>query len=163
VRGTPLPVVTIVAPEDIPEPYRSLLVHDSDMTSTLENFYQDKLRVHVLGRHMVEDKYLREVALTLDRTGRRVEYGAIKISIDLFPMEARREILRGEVPLGRILTAFGVAFSSRPSAYLRVASDEFITGALDLELSHLLFGRRNTLLDSWDRPLAEIIEILPPN
>jgi hypothetical protein len=27
---------------------------------------------------------------------------------------------------------------------------------------HSLYGRRNTLVDAWDRPLAEIVEILPP-
>jgi hypothetical protein len=43
-----------------------------------------------------------------------------------------------------------------------VLSDNFINRALKLSDSHSLYGRRNTLVDSWDRPLAEIVEILPP-
>jgi chorismate-pyruvate lyase len=132
------------------------------MTSTLENFYRDKLQVLVLGRRTVDEDYFREVALALGGSGRRVEFGAIKISLDLFPTGARREILREEQPLGRILAAFGLAFSSRPAAYLRVASDEFIGRALNLAGPRLLHARRNTLVDAWERPLAEIVEILPP-
>jgi hypothetical protein len=43
-----------------------------------------------------------------------------------------------------------------------MASDKFIARALNLTDRAVLFGRRNTLLDEWDRPLAEIVEILPP-
>jgi hypothetical protein len=82
--------------------------------------------------------------------------------LDLFPFEARQEILREHQPLGRILTEFGVAFSSQPRAYLRLVSDDFINRTLDLKGPQFLYGRRNTLVDAWERPLAEIVEILPP-
>jgi hypothetical protein len=91
-----------------------------------------------------------------------VEFGAIKMVLDLFPAEAQQEILRERRPLGQILTEFGVAFQSRPRAYLRMEADPFIKSALRLEETHFLYGRRNTLVDSWGRPLAEIVEILPP-
>jgi hypothetical protein len=55
-----------------------------------------------------------------------------------------------------------VQHSSQPKAYLRVASDRFINEALGLTGAHILYGRRNTLFDPQDRPLAEIVEILPP-
>lgn len=146
----------------MPEPYHSLLVHQSDMTSTLENFHHEQLHIEVLARHVVENEYFREVALVLNGSGKRVEFGAIKIILDLFSIEARQEILREQQPLGRILAAFGVVFASRPRAYLRMASDEFIERALNLEGRQFLYGRRNTLIDAWERPLAEIVEILPP-
>lgn len=88
--------------------------------------------------------------------------GAIKIALALFPLEARQEILREQQPLGRILGAFGIVFASRPRAFLRMAPDDFIRRALDLKGRQFLYGRRNTLLDAWERPLAEIVEILPP-
>jgi chorismate-pyruvate lyase len=146
----------------VPHPWQSLLVHQSDMTSTLENFYKEQLHIEVLARHVAENEYFREVALVLNGSGKRVEFGAIKIMLDLFPPEAREEILREHQPLGRILNAYGVVFASRPRVFLRMASDEFIEGALNLKKRDVLFGRRNTLLDEWDRPLAEIVEILPP-
>ena len=161
-RGQAAPVLGRIEPAEVPEPWHSLLVHQSDMTSTLENFYKEQLHIEVLARHVVENEYFREVALVLDRSGKRVEYGAIKIMLDLFPIEARQEILREQQPLGRILTVFGIVFASRPRAFLRMASDEFIGRALNLKGRQFLHGRRNTLVDAWERPLAEIVEILPP-
>jgi len=60
------------------------------------------------------------------------------------------------------LKNFNIAHSSRPKTFLSVLSDHFINRALKLDDPHSLYGRRNTLVDSWDRPLAEIVEILPP-
>jgi hypothetical protein len=159
------PSVLIWAPIEgtaVPEPYRSLLVHRTDMTSTLEKFHNDKLHVEVVSRHTSGQEYFREVVLRLDQSGRRVEFGAIKIMLDLFPFEARQEILRERQPLGGILTEFGVEFSSQPRAYLRLIPDDFIKGTLDLKRPQILYGRRNTLVDPWNQPLAEIVEILPP-
>jgi hypothetical protein len=82
--------------------------------------------------------------------------------LDLFPAQARQEILRERQPLGRILTESGLEFSSQPRAYLRLAADDFINRALGLTGPQFLYGRRNTLIDAWERPLAEIVEILPP-
>jgi len=146
----------------MPEPYRSLLVHQTDMTSTLENYYKEKLRVEIVSRHTKGQEYFREVVLRLDKSSRRVEFGAIKIMLDLLPFEVRQEILRERQPLGRILTEAGVEFSSQPRAYLRIASDDFINRTLDLKGPQFLYGRRNALVDPWNQPLAEIVEILPP-
>jgi hypothetical protein len=161
-RGEAAPVIDRVEPGEVPEPYHSLLVHKTDMTSTLEKFYGEKLHVEVLTRDVRENEYCREVALVLDRSKKRVEFGAIKIFLDLFPPEAREEILRAQQPLGRILNLFNISFASRPRAFLRLTSDKFIDTALQLQWPQLLYGRSNSLLDARGRPLAEIVEILPP-
>ena len=153
---------TPVEASAVPEPYRSLLVHGVDMTSTLESFHNDKLHVELLGRHVNSQEYFREVVLRLDKSGRRVEFGAIKMLLDLFPADARHEILRERQPLGRILTEFGIECSSQPRAFLHLAADDFINRTLGLSGLQFLYGRRNTLVDAWERPLAEIVEILPP-
>ena len=161
-RGQPAPVMERIEAAEVPEPWQSLLVHQTDMTSTLEDFYKEQLHTEVLTRHMVENEYFREVALVLNGSGKRVEFGAIKIMLDLFPIEARQEILREQQPLGRILAVFGISFASRPRAFLRMAPDDFVRRALNLKEPRCLHGRRNTLVDAWERPLAEIVEILPP-
>jgi hypothetical protein len=161
-HGLSLPVVGRIEPREVPAPYQSLLVHQRDMTSTLEKFHKHKIHVHVRARHTHENEYFREVVLELNRLNQSVEFGAIKINLDLFPLEARQEILREQRPLGWILTHFGIAIASRPRAYLRVASDDYINKALNLQGICFLYGRRNSLMDNWDRPLAEIVEILPP-
>ena len=161
-RNLPLPAIGHLEADEMPEPYRSLLVHDNDMTSTLEKFHKKKIHIQVLARHTTDNEYFREVVVVLDHSLKPVEFGAIKIILDLFPDEARREILAERKPLGRILAEHKINFASRPRGYLRVATDKFMDEALNLRGVKSLYGRRNTLVDAWDRPLAEIVEILPP-
>lgn len=160
--GQPLPPLQQVDGGLVPEPHRTLLVHGDDMTPTLEKFHGGKLHLQVLGRRRVADVYFREVVLRLDGTEQAVEFGAIKINLALFSPAAREEILREREPLGHIMAVHQIPHVSRPSAYLRLASDRLINGVLGLSGAQMLFGRRNTLLDPQNRPLAEIVEILPP-
>jgi chorismate-pyruvate lyase len=159
--GAVLPPLTEVEGKAVPEPYRTLLVHQNDMTPTLEKFYRSRVHLEVLGRRHVGEAYFREVILQLDETNQPVEFGAIKINLDLFPPNAREEILKEHLPLGHILHQYKIPHTSRPSAYLRLASDKLINQVLKLSGAHVLYGRRNTLYDSQQRPLAEIVEILP--
>jgi len=161
-QGLPLPVIGRIEAREVPPPYHALLVHDNDMTSTLEKFHKHKIHIRVIARHNFENEYFRESILELDRSKKPVEFGAIKINLDLFPAEARQEILREQRPLGGIMGRFRIAIRSRPSAYLRIASDDYINRGLNLQGTSFLYGRRNCLMDNWDRPLAEIVEILPP-
>ena len=48
--GLELPPVKRVSGDQLPDPHRSLLVHQNDMTSTLENFHGDRIHLHVVGR-----------------------------------------------------------------------------------------------------------------
>jgi len=157
-----LPPLEQVDGEAVPQPYRQLLVHHNDMTPTLEKFHQRDIHLRLLGRRHRGDEYFREVVLLLDGTDQAVEFGAIKINLDLFTPEARRQILKEQRPLGHIMQECGIKHRSRPKAFLRLASDKFINQALQLSGAHVLYGRRNTLFDPQERPLAEIVEILPP-
>lgn len=161
-QGLSLPVIDRIEAREVPAPYHSLLVHDHDMTSTLEKFHKHKIHIRVIARHTFENEYYRESILELDRSRKPVEFGAIKINLDLFPAGARHEILREQRPLGGIMAHFRMTLQSRPSAYLRIASDDYINKGLSLDGISFLYGRRNCLLDNWERPLAEIVEILPP-
>lgn len=160
--GLALPVIEAVRGDEVPEPFRTLLVHQDDMTPTLEKFHGDTIHIRVLRRQQRDDFYFREVLLVTDKDGRPVEFGAIKINLALFPPAAKADILAERVPLGRILDERAVAHESRPKAFLRVQSDTFINSVLGLGGPHTLFGRRNTHWDPQQRPLAEIVEILPP-
>jgi chorismate-pyruvate lyase len=110
----------------VPEPYQSLLVHQSDMTSTLENFYGETLHVEVLARRSRKRVLPRSGAGAGRQRQKHVEFGAIKIMLDLFPAEARQEILRAQQPLGRILNLFNIGVFQPARAFLRLASDKFI-------------------------------------
>lgn len=160
--GLTLPPLESIDGQAVPEPYRSLLVHERDMTSTLENFHGSRLQVRLIGRKTVGNDYYREVVLVLEGNEKPVEFGAICIHLDRFSKPIRDLILAEQLPLGRILNDNAIAYQSQPKAYLRLASDKTIDRLLNLRGAQILYGRRNTLLDTAGHPLAEIVEILPP-
>src|SRR5438093_9286422 len=160
--GFPLPPLQQIDGEEVPEPYKTLLVHQQDMTPTLENFHGRRVHLRVLGRECRGEDYFREVVLQLEESEQPVEFGAIKIHLDLFTAAAREQILQERWPLGHILKEYAIPHGSRPGAFLRIASDQLINSVLGLSGAQLLFGRRNTLFDANERPLAEIVESIPP-
>ena len=147
---------------EMPEPYHSLLVHDGDMTPTLEKFHEDRIHLRLLTREMTETAYNREVILEAGESNRPVEFGAIAIHLEHFP-ESTRELILGEsVPLGTILEDHSILHQSCPQAYFKVQSDPLITEAFGLTESTELYGRCNIHRDPEGNHLAEIVEILPP-
>jgi hypothetical protein len=157
----PLPSIVAVNGADVPEPYRTLLVHDADMTPTLQNYFGDEIHLRVIRSQQRDDAYYREVVLLLDKTNEAVEFGAIKINLNLFSAAARKAILEENLPLGHVMADSRVKHTSRPKAFLKIQADQFISEALAVKEGLTLYGRRNTLFDPQHRPLAEIVEILP--
>lgn len=160
-EGVPLPPFEEVAGEDVPEPYKSLLVHRNDMTPTLEKFHGRDIHLRVMSRRQKGDEYFREVVLLLDETDEPVEFGAIKINLDRFSPEARAQVLEEVRPLGHILAEIVEAHASRPKGFLKFTPDALIKEALHVTGDGPLYGRRNTLWDPEGLPMAEIVEILP--
>jgi len=159
----PQPQIIQVQGPDIPEPYRSLLVHDRDMTSTLSEAYQREMRLRILRRVLDHDVFAREIVLEIDGSGKAVVFAAIKIYLDLFPPEPKRLILEGKQPFGAILHGQRIAHISRPNAFLQVIADDTISQALGLTGHPVLYGRQSALLNSSENPLARVLEILPPS
>jgi chorismate-pyruvate lyase len=157
-----LPRIETIPGELVPEPFRSLLVHDNDMTPTLEAHYASEIHIEVWGRARRGDAYFREVVLRLDRDQRPVEFGANKVNLALFEPEIRRLILDEYLPLGHILKMRRVPHQGHPLAYLRIASDSLMNRAFRLAGNHVLYGRRNTIRNPAGQALSEIVEILPP-
>ncbi len=160
--GLALPRLEQLNNDEVPQPYKALLVHSSDMTPTLEGFYGQPLRLNVLSRERQEDSYLREVLLALDGSARPVAYGVIRIRLDHLPAPARKRVLEEQRPLGHILLTEGIAHLSWPQAFFRADSDGRMGALLRLRQPGALYGRRNVLLDGGRRLLAEVIEVLAP-
>ena len=160
--GVPLPSVVRVEGSEVPEPYRSLLVHDRDMTPTLTEYYQRTMQLRILKRVLTETVFAREIVLEVEGQGKTAVYAAIKIYLDLFPPEAKRQVLEGKLPFGTVLQTQGMIHSSWPQAFLRVAADETINRALGITGHSVLYGRRSALLNTAQMPLAQVLEIVPP-
>ena len=92
--GIPQPKVHEISPKDIPFPYRSLLVHENDMTLTLERHFGGPVMLRTLSTVANGSWYLRRVLLVQEYSGRPVEMGAIRLRIDIFKPHLRGQILR---------------------------------------------------------------------
>ena len=160
--GLDLPPIQDLDGTLMPEPYRGLLVHSSDMTPTLEAFYKQPMRLSVLTREQRAEFYHREVLLKAAADGRPVEYGVIRICLNHLPEHARARVLEEQRPLGNILQTEAIPHLSWPQAFFQMESDTHLGHVLFLTGTTTLYGRRNVLLDGSRRLLAEVIEILAP-
>ncbi len=161
----PRPALEVIPARALLQPYRSLLDHQSDMTSTLEKFHGEPLVLRVLARRQVGNTLSRRVVLVGEESGKPVEFGAIRIDLESFPATARELIREGRRPLGALLAEFAIPYRSRPKLFLKVKTDQEIEAALEIAAEGSpphLFGRENALLTADGRMLAEVIEILPP-
>lgn len=160
--GLSLPLVYPINKEDVPEPYKRLLVHERDMTSTLEAAFNQSIYLKVLQKSIAENILIRQVLLILDQDHSPVEFGVIKIYLDLFSYSAKQVILEGEQPLGAVLHKYQITYSSSPIAFFRVKPDQLINQWFEGQVEgNDLYGRRNVLRNSQQEKIAEILEILP--
>ncbi len=157
------PAIEPCDPLEMPAGARALLVHDGDMTPTLEAYHGEALTLRVLDSRLEGAScFVREVVLLTRDTGRAVEFGAIRIHLDAFPAQARHDVLACRRPLGGLLTDHGIPHASAPTLFFRLWADEVVRGALGLTGEPVLFGRCNTLRDPGGRTLAQVVEVLPP-
>ncbi len=158
----PLPRIDEITGTEVPEPFKTLLVHNNDMTPTLETFHDSRIHLELLGRDQRGDFYYREVVLRLDHDERPVEFGANKVFLGRFPEAAREQILLEQVPLGRILKECNVRHQTEAKHFLRIQPDGIILKALEIETPIVLYGRKAVISDLQGQVLSEIVEILPP-
>lgn len=149
--------------DHIPEPYRSLLCHESDMTGTLERYCGQAMLLHTIERVITPDRVVRHVELRGAEDGQPAEFGAIEISLDQFEPGPREEILGGELPLGTILKKAEMDFISRPVAYFRIKPGASVRHSFGVPEDGWLYGRCNQLLALNGSTIADVVEILPPN
>jgi chorismate-pyruvate lyase len=158
--GVPRPAAREVAPEEIPHPYRGLLSHRSDMTVVLERHYGGSIRIRALSTATRGAWYMRRVLLVQEYSGRPVEMGAIRIRLDGFSARVRAAILRGQVPLGRIMRDAALDYHSRPRAFFAVTPNSDMMGVFWMREPRTLYGRRTeVILDG--RKFGDIVEVLP--
>jgi chorismate-pyruvate lyase len=156
------PVLQQIEGEEMPQPFRSLLVHCCDMTPTLEAFFHQPIGLRVLSRELQDQSYVREVVLQRLDNSKPVEYGAIRICLNHLPPVAARRVLEAQRPFGNILQSEAIPHMSWPQAFFRTESDFHMSAVLFLDTPTVLYGRRNVLVDGKRRLLAEVIEILAP-
>ncbi len=160
--GRPFPEVSFIHGEAMPQPYRHLLVHHSDMTPQLGAFHKCEITLEVLALEIEEFELTREVLLRRAGDLAPVEFGAIKIYLDKLPEKIAKPVRAAIQPLGGILGSTKFAHLSAPRGYFRVEADELMVELLGAEIGQALYGRCNVLALTDGDVFAEIVEILPP-
>jgi hypothetical protein len=130
--GLLLPHVLCLADQEVPDPYRRLLVHDRDMTPTLEAAYGRKMHLRVLSYTQQGNIFSRHIVLVPEGGADPVLFAAIKIYLDYFPAPAREMVIARVLPFGTILADQKIEHFSRPDAYLQIMADGAINRALGL-------------------------------
>lgn len=151
----------LIDAETMPQPYRRLLVHQSDMTSTLKAFLGEEVALRVLERRMTDEVLARHIVLEGAESNRPIEYGAIRIQLGPLHERARREVVECRQPLGAILAHHGMLYRSCPGGFFKVHSNSLMRRVLRLDGRPWLYGRCNCLKDASARLIAEVVEILP--
>lgn len=160
--GQAFPKVSFIHGEAMPEPYRHLLVHHSDMTPRLKAFHGSEITLEVLALETQEPSLTREVLLRRQDNLKPVEFGAIQIYLDKLPERIAKPVRAAIEPLGGILEKERFRHLSAPRGYFQAEADNLMVELLDAELGQTLYGRCNVLALKDGTVFAEIVEILPP-
>jgi chorismate-pyruvate lyase len=158
--GVAVPRAEIIAAGSIPQPYRSLLVHATDMTLTLERYFGGRVALRPLVTFSKGVWYFRRVLLAQEHTGRPLEMGAIRIKVGALTDRIRRQILKNDVPLGRLLRDGGVNYESRPKAFLAVTPNPEMMGVFWMREPRTLYGRRTEMIHEGAK-FGDVVEVLP--
>jgi chorismate-pyruvate lyase len=150
-----------VPPEHIPEPYHRLLVHTHHMTVTVERFYGDRVDVNVLQVRRDGDDYARKILLTLQGSGKVVQFGVPRVNLALLSEKVRAEIVAGGTPLGRVLIKNHVLRRIVPVAFLAATLGPTLARQFGVPPGTRTYGRTGVIFTD-DKPAIEVLEILAP-
>jgi hypothetical protein len=156
-----LPEFELVPSDEVPPPYHGLLVHEHHMTVTVEAYHHSLVDVRILARREEEDWYARKILLTLQGSGKVVQFGIMRVHFRSCSATVRDAILAGGTPLGRILIEHNVLRRIEPTAYLRVWPGPAMMGWFSLSRPQPTYGRL-AIIHCDDQPAVELLEIVVP-
>jgi chorismate-pyruvate lyase len=150
-----------LSPEEVPSPYRELLVHEHHMTVTVEAHHGDKVNVQIENRRHDGPYYARRIFLALQKSGRVVQYGLVRIDLRHCSPAVRTEIIAGETPLGRILINHDVLRRIEPTGFLRVVPGPALVDRFGLSEPTPSCGRL-AYIHCDGKPAIELLEVVAP-
>lgn len=156
-----LPRYDIILAKEVPSPAHELLVHDQHMTVTVEAYHSDLVNVLILEKVHIGDVYARKILLRLQKTGKVVLFGIVRVNLGYLPVSARDEILAGNKPFGRILIEHDVLRRIEPTAYLRISPGAVMMGWFGMRQPGPVYGRL-AIIHCDDQPAVELLEVVAP-
>lgn len=158
------PVMSSVAAEDLPQPYRRLLAHENHMTYVLQAIHADGVDLEVLSSGYQQPYYFRTIRLRRARDQKPLQWALMSIDLERCDPLTRTRVLEERTPLGRILIEHGYRTEVVLRSLLRVGINELVSAAFpgpDTTASTHTFGRHAGIL-LGDEPAIEVIEVMPP-
>jgi chorismate-pyruvate lyase len=146
---------------EVPPPYHGLLVHEHHMTVTVEAFHGDLVDVRVLEKQVTGEQYARKILLALQKTGRVVQLGLVRINFRYCTPEVRDEIVSERTPLGRVLIEHNVMRRIEPTSFLRGTPGPEMMTWFGLTAPEPVYGRF-ALIHFDGQPAIELLEIVAP-
>jgi chorismate-pyruvate lyase len=159
--GEVVPAYTLIPGEDVPEPYRGLLVHDQHMTVTVEAYHGGPVDVSILHRRQEGDIYARKILLVHRASGKVVQSGVVRIDLGQCSPAVRDAIVAGQTPLGRVLIENDVLRRIEPIAFLRIIPGPAPLTWFGMTEVAPLYGRL-AIIHCDDKPVVELLEVVAP-
>jgi len=161
--------------DEIPQPQRNLLNHESHMTVTVEAFHRGPVDVHVnrtrFGVAVGDDFrgeqierarwYAREITLHRHRDGVPVQYGIVRLNIELLAPPVWEQIRSQQTPLGRVLIDHQVLRELELCGLWRITAGPALSDLLAIERSTCVYGR-TARIHCDNQPAIELLEIVAP-
>ncbi|MDA0837642.1 MAG: hypothetical protein O3B01_03725 [Planctomycetota bacterium] len=159
--GLGAPQYEFVDGKDVPEPYRTLLVHEDHMTVTMEGFYHEKVELRVVDVSRKENLYARKILLTAGDTGKVIQFGIMRFNFDYCSDAVRDEILEGVTPLGYILIKHNLLRRIDVHHFLRMQPNDEVTSYFQIKDAGPTYGRLATIFCN-EKPAVELLEVASP-
>lgn len=145
----------------VPEPYKTMLVHDHHMTVEMEKYHRTTVDVRVLDRKLNGDEYGRKILLLKHGTETVVQFGLVRFHLQYVTPQVRREIIAEETPLGRILINHNVLRHVDLGAILEIDAGPGLASVLQMPVGGTTYGRLATIFCDR-RPAVDLLEISAP-
>jgi len=159
--GDEPPSHEVIRGDEVPEPYRGLLVHEHHMTVTVEAYHGGPVDVRVLDRRQDGSEYARKILLVHQATGKVVQFGIMRIDLDLTSPPVREAIVAERTPLGRILIEHDVLRRIEPVAFVRIHPGPVQLARFSMAGPRPLYGRL-AFIHVDEKPAVELLEVVAP-
>jgi chorismate-pyruvate lyase len=149
------------APETLPEPYQSLLVHNHHMTVTMEAFHNSPVKVRVLQAKRDGDHYMRRILLARETDQHVVQFGIVRLNFEFLSQAVQEEIESQAAPLGRILIKHDVLRQIELIALWHVQPGPDLCQLFGVCADQFTYGR-TAIIHCNGQPAVELLEISAP-
>ncbi len=147
--------------EQCPDIYRQLLAHNAHMTVTVERRHGQQVDVQVLRDQVRDNDYQREILLRKQSDAAVVQYGIVRLKLNLISDRVREQILSRQIPLGRVLINNNVMRQVQLGALWKVTCGPALAEIFSVEEQTVTYGRTALIyLDA--EPAIELLEIVAP-